>query len=225
MFHLMMVLPSGVLLLLLSLIVIGSLASTNAKAKDVFNEPYKGTCVLFVRMEGSDHLRMSSDNTCNFPVAGGVVLLLLAVVFSAVHAFKALLGVSIFSKSNIIELVVSVGGAIWAIIVSVVITAGLDTTCDAVASISSSDDIPCCALSIQKWNHPANGRIYFYEGLNTAKITAWMAMFLLFCLSVAYTVLMCCGICRGRRQTAGAAETDNDDVEVLTDPVKDIDSV
>jgi hypothetical protein len=135
-FHLMMIVPAG-LLLLLSLISLGTLAHTNNDFLDEYDEKEPNgdaNCILYAESGNQNNfyrVKFQEDDSCSFSVAGGGILTALAVAFTVVLVVKALFGIGVFSLTALIELGMSAAGALWALIVASVITAGLNQTCQA----------------------------------------------------------------------------------------------
>ena len=94
-FHLMMIIPAGILLLILSLTSLGTMATTNNKFKDVLDDLGKdGNCILFTKAKNND-FDPNKDSQCNFVVWGDAILAILAVMFSVVLGLKAALNVAV----------------------------------------------------------------------------------------------------------------------------------
>lgn len=106
-FHLLMILPAGVILLLLSLISLSTMAVTNRRAVDRYHEirdqdfPNRGVpdiaCILYAESYGtSTNAVVFSEESgrCNFSIVGGGILAVLAVAFTIVLVIKAVLGIS-----------------------------------------------------------------------------------------------------------------------------------
>jgi hypothetical protein len=196
-FHVMMIVPAGIVLLLLSVISLSTLADTNQKFLDEYDskEPDgEATCILYAESGDSDnyyYVRWQESNSCTFSVAGGGLLAALAVGFTAVLVVKAIMGVSVVSLTAMIELIMSAVGALWALIVASVITAGLNTTCQAYGETFKDfevDHFPCCSYFYQLRDDRLgdSSNVYFYEGINASRVAAWFAMALLVLLAVVY---------------------------------------
>lgn len=98
MFHLMMIIPAGVLLLLLSLISLGTLGTTNKRFSDEYEKVYdkSGRCILYASSDEKGELPDFSDGEqCKFGIAGNVILAILAVAFAVVLATKAVFGIGV----------------------------------------------------------------------------------------------------------------------------------
>lgn len=189
-FHLMMIIPAGLLLLLLSLISLGTMADTNRKFTDELRESNTdGDCVLFAEgRKGTVHF--SEGKQCEFAIAGTAVLAVLSFVFGIVLLLKAIAGINVVSVFALVELVLSASGTVWAFIVSVVITAGLDETCKAFVDANSDlKNIPCCTYYWSETGDIKDGT-FFYEGINASRITAWFAMGVLLCLTLLYAIIL-----------------------------------
>ena len=98
-FHLMMIIPAGILLLILSLTSLGTMAITNNKFKDVVDdlnlEPEdEGNCILFTKAK-EDYIDFNKGSQCNFVIWGDAILTILAVVLSVVLGLKAALNVAV----------------------------------------------------------------------------------------------------------------------------------
>ena len=95
MFHLMMIIPAGALLLLLSLISLGTMANTNGRIVDKLDEfGSPGDCILFAEGRGS-FVRFSEDSQCEFAIAGTALLAVLSVVFAVLLVVKGVVGISV----------------------------------------------------------------------------------------------------------------------------------
>ena len=96
-FHLMMVVPAGVLILLLSLISLGSLGTTNKRFSDQYEKLFdkSGRCILYATSDGDNDLDFSDGEQCKFGIAGNVILAILAVAFAVVLVKKAVFGVGV----------------------------------------------------------------------------------------------------------------------------------
>lgn len=95
MFHLMMIVPAGVLLLLLSLVSLGTLASANNEVKEKLDDlRWDGDCILYTEADDLEDFTINDGNACRFAIWGGAILAILAVVFSIVLGVKALLGIA-----------------------------------------------------------------------------------------------------------------------------------
>ena len=99
-FHLMMIVPAGFLLLLLSFISLGTLARINNRFTDLVDDSnYDGTCILFAKGKDYDGGKVIMDFTdgdqCNFAIAGGAILAAIAVALSVVLVVKAIMGTGV----------------------------------------------------------------------------------------------------------------------------------
>ena len=92
-FHLMMILPAGVLLLLLSLISLSTLAVVNKQFTDE-HEDEDVTCILYAESEGTN-LEYSEGQQCTFSIVGGGILSILALLFIVTLVAKAVIGVGV----------------------------------------------------------------------------------------------------------------------------------
>ena len=101
-FHVMMVIPAGLLVLLLSLISLSTLATTNKRFTDEYakanyeeesNMMENATCVLYTETEGTNDMKVFDYNTdgeeCRFSIAGGGILAVIAIALSVVLVVKA----------------------------------------------------------------------------------------------------------------------------------------
>ena len=96
MFHLMMIVPAA-LLLLLSLISLGTLAATNNEFVEL-NGVDSGACILYAQEDsdaGPRRLEFAGGNQCRFTIAGDAILAAIAVILSVVFIVKAVLGVGV----------------------------------------------------------------------------------------------------------------------------------
>ncbi|CAI8011676.1 hypothetical protein GBAR_LOCUS7500 [Geodia barretti] len=88
----------------------------------------------------------------------------------------------------------SAAGALWALIVASIITAGLNKTCQAYRDTYEDfgfDKFPCCSFYYSSNSDTGDeDYMFFYEELNTSKITAWIAMVLLLVLAGVYTFII-----------------------------------
>ena len=95
-FHLMMIIPAA-LLLLLSLISLGTLATTNnnfLEELDDIDPNNDGTCILFAEKDG-DRVDYTDGNQCKFGIAGNAILAAIAVILFVVFIVKTVLGVGV----------------------------------------------------------------------------------------------------------------------------------
>lgn len=97
-FHLMMILPAGILLLVLSLVSLSTLAVTNNQ----FTHEYESrtqrsdaNCILYAESRGSRDIKFADGDTCMFSIAGSGVLGVLALLFTVVLVMKAIIGVDV----------------------------------------------------------------------------------------------------------------------------------
>ena len=95
-FHLMMILPA-VLLLLLSLISLSTLAVTNKKVIDEVtriaeSDKHGLACVLYTETEGT-RLKPNGGGVCTYSIVAGGILGLLALVLTGVFVAKAIIGI------------------------------------------------------------------------------------------------------------------------------------
>ena len=98
MFHIMMIIPAGVLLLLLSLISLGTLGTTNKRFSDEYEKVFdkSGRCILYASSDGEGEIIDFSDGEqCKFGIAGNVILAILAVAFAVVLVVKAVFGIRV----------------------------------------------------------------------------------------------------------------------------------
>ena len=101
MFHLMMIIPAGGLLLLLSLISLGTMANTNGRVADQLDEvPTREDedCILFAEEEeigGVRFVRFSEGSQCEFAIAGTALLAILSVGFAILLIVKGVVGISV----------------------------------------------------------------------------------------------------------------------------------
>ena len=96
MFHLMMIIPAGVLLLLLSLVSLGTMANANKQVKDEIDDlNWDGRCILYTNEDDLGDFKINDGGECEFAVWGGAVLASLAVALSIVLGAKALFGVAV----------------------------------------------------------------------------------------------------------------------------------
>ena len=96
-FHLMMIIPAGVLILLLSLISLGSLSTTNKRFNDQYEKVFdkRGRCILYASSDGENNLEYSDGEQCKFGIAGNVILAILAIAFAVVLVVKAVFGIRV----------------------------------------------------------------------------------------------------------------------------------
>lgn len=96
MFHLMMIIPAGVLPLLLSLTSLGTMANTNKQVKDELDDlNWDGNCILYTKAEDLKDRTYHDGGECEFAVWGGAILAILAVALSIVLGAKALFGIPV----------------------------------------------------------------------------------------------------------------------------------
>ena len=97
MFHLMMIIPAGVLLLLLSLVSLGTMANANKQVKEEIDDRNRdGRCILYTTAADEDfRVNFNDGGECEFAVWGGAVLAILAVALSIVLGLKTLFGVAV----------------------------------------------------------------------------------------------------------------------------------
>ena len=96
MFHLMMIIPAGVLLLVLSLVSLGTLATLNNEVKKELDDQNRdGSCILYTKAEDLNDGTINDGSECQFAVWGGAVLAILAVVLSIVLGVKAFVGIAV----------------------------------------------------------------------------------------------------------------------------------
>ena len=96
-FHLMMLIPAG-LVLLLSLISLSSLATVNKEFRseyDKLNPDGDAKCILYAESESDNDLDFSDGETCNFSIGGGGLLAAVAVVYAVILVVKAAMGISV----------------------------------------------------------------------------------------------------------------------------------
>ena len=92
-----MIVPAG-LLLLLSLLSLGTLAHTNNDFLDEYDkkEPNgDANCILYAESGNQNRVKFQEDVSCSFSVAGGGILTALAVAFTVVLVVKALFGIGV----------------------------------------------------------------------------------------------------------------------------------
>ena len=97
-FHLMMILPAGLLLLVLSLISLSTLAVTNQRFLDEYEDKDPdgdATCILYADKGNDFEIKFKSGETCRFAVVGGAILGGLAVGFMVILVLKALFGTNV----------------------------------------------------------------------------------------------------------------------------------
>ena len=100
-FHLMMIIPAGFLLLLLSLISLGTLAHTNKRFTDRLEDVRPNddaTCILFAEGDNNDGNAVpefTDGDQCKFAIAGGAILAAIAIVLSVVLVVKAIMGTGV----------------------------------------------------------------------------------------------------------------------------------
>jgi hypothetical protein len=123
------------------------------------------------------------------------------------------------SCSVVIELALSTIGALWAFTVSVVITVGLEQTCsayyDTFPDIDSSS--PCCSFFYRHKDDDLSN-VYFYEGINTSRITAWFAMGVLIFLSGVYLCILLRYCCGGRKAATKSSAQPEIELQEKTEP-------
>ena len=96
MFHLMMIIPAGVLLLVLSLVSLGTLASANNEVKEELDDlNWDGSCILYTKAEDLDDFTINDGSECQFAIWGGAILAIVAVVLSIVLGVKAFVGIAV----------------------------------------------------------------------------------------------------------------------------------
>ena len=99
-FHLMMIIPAG-LLLLLSIISMSTLSATNEKFLNEYDEEEPNgdsNCILNAKSGSSDNfylVKFQKGDTCAFSVAGGGLLAAMGVGFIVVLVVKAFFGVRV----------------------------------------------------------------------------------------------------------------------------------
>ena len=89
-----MIIPAGILLLLLSLISLGTLAAVNRELVNL-SEPREDVCVLYVESSGPNLDIEGQDEKCTYSIAGGGILAFLSLGFTAVLVAKAFIGLSV----------------------------------------------------------------------------------------------------------------------------------
>ena len=96
-FHLMMIIPAGVLLLMLSLVSLGTLASANNEVKEELDDlpNWDGSCILYTKAEDLDDSTINDGSECQFAIWGGAILAIVAVVLSIVLGVKAFVGIAV----------------------------------------------------------------------------------------------------------------------------------
>ena len=97
MFHLMMILPAGVLLLILSLISLSTLAVINKQFSDEYVDRDSGggdKCILFAENEDGEP-EFSDGRTCEFSIVGVAIIAGFALLFTLVLVGKAIIGVQV----------------------------------------------------------------------------------------------------------------------------------
>ena len=100
-FHLMMIIPAGILLLLLSIISFGTMADVNKDFLDEYEEKEPNgdaTCILYAESGSSENfyrVKFQDGDSCTFSIAGGGILSALAVAFTLVLVVKAIFGVGL----------------------------------------------------------------------------------------------------------------------------------
>ena len=95
-FHLMMILPAG-LLLVLSLVALSTLAVTNERFLDEYEEKEPSgdsRCILYAE-KGDGTVRFRGGGTCNFGVLGAAIMGGFAIAFTIILVVKALFGVHV----------------------------------------------------------------------------------------------------------------------------------
>ena len=96
MFHLMMIIPAGVLLLLLSLVSLGTMANANKQVKEEIDDlNWDGRCILYTKSEDLVDATYNDGGECEFAVWGGAVLAIVAVILSIVLGAKAFFGIPV----------------------------------------------------------------------------------------------------------------------------------
>ena len=93
-FHVMMILPAGVLLMILSVVSLSTLAATNKRFVDKYNDD-DVTCILYAERESNEVVDYSEGEQCTFSIVGGAMLALLAFVFIGVLVAKAIVGIGV----------------------------------------------------------------------------------------------------------------------------------
>ena len=96
-FHLMMILPAGILLLVLSLISLSTLAVTNQQFLDEYEDrdpDGDATCILYAE-KGDNVIKFKGGDTCKFAIVGGAILGGFAIGFIVILVVKALFGVNV----------------------------------------------------------------------------------------------------------------------------------
>ena len=106
-FHLMMIVPAGLLLLLLSLISFSTLAVTNNNFVNEYDDKVDNrqerdedtNCILYAETDDRDdvgrRIKFQEGNSCSFSIAGGGILVALSVAFIVVLVVKAFFGVGV----------------------------------------------------------------------------------------------------------------------------------
>lgn len=96
-FHLMMILPAGLLLLVLSLISLSTLAVTNSQFVNEYEdkEPEGDSkCILYAE-KGDFAVNFEGGNTCNYGVVGAAILGGFAIAFTILLVLKAVIGIQV----------------------------------------------------------------------------------------------------------------------------------
>ena len=92
-----MIVPAGLLLLLLSLISLGTIAGVNRDFLDKYEdrEPNgDATCVLYAENDNNG-IEFQDGDSCTFAAAGAGILAALAVAYTVVLVVKAIIGVNV----------------------------------------------------------------------------------------------------------------------------------
>ena len=95
MFHLMMIIPAGGLLLLLSLISLGTMAQVNSRVVDELDDKdIEGDCILFAE-NGDNRIQYNEGDECDFVIAGTALLTVLSLVFTILLVAKGVAGIKV----------------------------------------------------------------------------------------------------------------------------------
>lgn len=190
---------SAFVLFLFSLISFSSFAylQTKISRQTVYGNETYGHCILYADFNESTTgsyplIELGRSNACGFAIYGEIVLAVYALIFVFLPCIKAIFKRDARSCDLIVELVLHVVAAVFAFLIGVVLSSGLNDTCDAV---SQTQNGTCGELVIPEPGGEDNSTsVAFFRNVKVSEVTAWFSWVTLMII-IAFYLMWICMVC------------------------------
>jgi hypothetical protein len=170
------------ILVILSLVVIGSLANLHNKLADYPDRSNSSAlvCILF-SSQASGRFEYGHSHACNAEVYSFAVLAGISVAFLVVSVGRVVVAADIWCTS-VLECAVIAVLTVFSFCLGLVITIGLSQTCNTLLDINKEENN--CDQNVPD----DNKGVKYYDAVDSAQASVWMTFFLLLLLTLVYGI-------------------------------------